>query len=436
MSRHALRHWVRHAAKPSRLVGSVIEAPLRQSFIGERCEIKRTVWDSQVLCSAQTIGFNDRGAILSLLGDSSGLSRECVVLPSGRGFELELSNTLLGTVVGADGLPGVRFADAGMIAGATRTMPIDGLPPGFGEREPIEQRLETGVRTIDALLTCGQGQRVGIFAPAGAGKTSLLSMLIAHSRADVYVVGLIGERGREAAEFIQRGIPEHKRGRTVVVCATSDRPSVERRNAAQIATTLAEFFRDQGLEVLLMVDSMTRYARALRDVALAAGEFPATRGYPASVFEELPKVLERAGRTRAGCISAFYTVLLESEEETDPVGDEIRSILDGHIYLSRSLAGRGHFPAIEVLKSASRVVGQVTDSEHQNAAATLRDKLARIEDLRLMVDLGEYRAGENPQTDSLMAQKASIEQFLRQDMLTPGAFDDTLRGLHELAATD
>jgi len=435
MTSYALRHWVRHAAKPSRLVGPVIEAPLRQSFIGERCEIKRSVWDEQPLCAAQTIGFNAQGAILSLLGDSSGLSRECVVLPSGRGFELEVSNAMLGTVLAADGTPRGRFAPATMLAGMPQNLPIDSAPPGFGEREPIDQRLETGVRSIDALLTCGQGQRVGVFAPAGAGKTSLLSMLIAHSQADVYVVGLIGERGREAAEFIRNGIPEHKRGCTVVICATSDRPSVERRNAALIATTVAEFFRDQGLHVFLMIDSMTRYARALRDVALAAGEFPATRGYPASVFEELPKILERAGRTNRGCISAFYTVLLEGEEDSDPIGDEIRSILDGHIYLSRSLAGRGHFPAIDVLNSASRVFRQVTDNQHMHEAEALRDKLARIEELRLVVDLGEYRPGENPDTDRLMAQKAEIEHFLRQDMDACSTFDETRRALYELAAT-
>ncbi|WP_338524083.1 type III secretion system ATPase SctN [Pseudomonas batumici] len=432
---HGARHLLKHAAKPSRLQGPIIEAPLQHTFIGERCDIKRSIWDDQILCSAQTIGFGANGAILSLLGDSVGLSRDCLVVPNGQGFSIEASELLLGSVVGSDGELRERFAEARERTRA-RTMTIDRAPPDFGEREPIDQVLVTGVRSIDALLTCGQGQRVGIFAPAGGGKTSLLSMLIAHSEADVYIVGLVGERGREAAEFIRNGIPEHKRHATVVVCATSDRPSVERRNAALIATTLAEYFRDQGKHVMLLIDSMTRYARALRDVALAAGEFPATRGYPASVFEELPKILERSGRTRTGCISAFYTVLLEDEEDSDPIGDEIRSILDGHIYLSRALAGRGHFPAIDVLGSASRVFRQVVDDDHLGAAQSLRGKLGRLEELRLVLDLGEYRFGESTDTDRLIEQKDEIEDFLRQDMRECSLFAETQGALSELSATD
>lgn len=273
---------------------------------------------------------------------------------------------------------------------------------------------------------------MGIFASAGAGKTSLMNMLIAHSTADIRVVALIGERGREVTEFIQHLRTSPQGASTIVVYATSDRPAVERCNAALLATSIAEYFRDHGRDVVLFLDSMTRYSRALRDVALTAGELPARRGYPASVFEQLPTLLERPGCVGDGAITAFYTVLLESEDEPDPIGDEIRSIIDGHIYLNYRLAGRGHYPAIDVLKSISRVFPQVTSPQHGLASAELRDLLARLEEIQLYLDLGEYREGENPLNDRALAAKDDIDDFLRQPMDDCSDFATTLAKLDEL----
>lgn len=289
-----------------------------------------------------------------------------------------------------------------------------------------------GVRAIDGLLTCGIGQRVGIFAGAGAGKTSLMTMIISHSSADVYVIGLVGERGREVTEFLAEGIPEDKRDKIIVVYSTSDRPAVERRNAALIATTIAEYFRDAGKNVVLMIDSMTRYARALRDVALSAGEMPARRGYPSSVFDNLPRILERSGKTQFGSITAFYTVLLEEEEEVDPIGDEVRSILDGHIYLSRKLAGTGHYPAIDVLRSVSRVTRAVSSDEQREAASLFRNYLSKLDELKLMIELGEYQPGENPATDKIVGKTDIIKNFLQQKMEDKTSFTQMLESLYAI----
>ncbi|MEO3962515.1 FliI/YscN family ATPase, partial [Chromobacterium piscinae] len=304
--------------------------------------------------------------------------------------------------------------------------------PPYSQRVGVREPLVTGVRVIDGLLTCGIGQRVGIFASAGCGKTMLMHMLIDQAEADVFVIGLIGERGREVTEFAESLRQSPKRDRCVLVYATSDYASVDRCNAALLATTVAEYFRDQGKRVVLFVDSMTRYARALRDVALAAGEPPARRGYPASVFDSLPRLLERPGATREGSITAFYTVLLEGDDEPDPMADEIRSILDGHIYLSRKLAGQGHYPAVDVLKSASRVAGQVCADAHLQAASGVRGLMARLEELQVFIDLGEYRQGENADNDRAMQAREALRQWLRQPLAQNSPFDSTLRGMHEL----
>ncbi|WP_122792505.1 SctN family type III secretion system ATPase BsaS, partial [Burkholderia pseudomallei] len=311
---------------------------------------------------------------------------------------------------------------------------IDAAPPDYAARRPIERRLATGVRAIDGLLACGVGQRFGIFAAAGCGKTSLMNMMIEHAAADVYVVALIGERGREVSEFVERMRRSGSRDRTVVVYATSDRSSVDRCNAALVATTIAEYFRDLGCDVMLFLDSMTRYARALRDLALATGEAPARRGYPASVFEQLPRLLERPGRTRVGSITAFYTVLLENEEEPDPIGDEIRSIVDGHVYLSRQLGAKSHFPAIDVLRSASRLFDEIADAPHRALAKRFRQHLARIDEMQVFLDLGEYRRGENPENDDALDRRPALDAFLQQAVDEASAFGDTLERLSEAAS--
>jgi len=432
MTGSAVRRMLRHCCPPALIHGATLEAPLSDSFIGECCEIRRSIWDPQVLCTAQTIGFGARGAVLSVLGDTRGLSRDCVVVPTGRGLEVEVSPAWLGSLVNARGEIEDRLAPVSGVCGgiAPRPMVLDASAPDVRRRRPIAELMETGVRAIDLALSCGRGQRLGIFAPAGCGKTTLMSMLLEHADADVYVVALVGERGREVAEFVQHGMPGSRRERVVLVYATSDRPAVERRNAALVATAAAEYFRDAGLEVVLVLDSITRYARAQRDLALSCGELPARRGYPASVFSDLPRLLERAGVTREGSITAFYTVLLEDESD-DPIGEEVRSILDGHIVLSRKLAQRGHYPAVDVLQSLSRVFTQIASDEHRDVAHQLRASLARADDLQLMFDLGEYRPGEQPDLDELVARRDAINAVLMQFREERSTLFDALEALHD-----
>jgi len=406
-----------HLAHPLRIQGNVIEAHLPGTQIGEICEIQKSLLEPEVLGMAQVIGFNKEHTLLSLLNDNQGFSRSNILLPTGKPFRIDVHESIAGAIIDATGTVRGRLDNTiqAPLTGAT-SLEASGTPRDFTQRKPIVESLATGVRAIDGLLTCGQGQRMGIFAAAGCGKTSLMSMIVEHSEADIYVIGLIGERGREVTEFVEELKQSSRRSQIVLVYATSDRSCVERCNAAQIATTIAEFFSEQGKNVLLFVDSITRYARALRDVALSMGELPARRGYPASVFEALPKLLERPGRFLTGSITAFYTVLIENEEESDVIGDEVRSILDGHIYLSKKLAAKGHYPAIDVMQSISRVFLQVTDPEHRQLATRFRDFLVRQKEMQLYLDLGEYRQGENADNDAAFDRKNQMEAFLQQGM--------------------
>lgn len=406
-----------HLAHPLRIQGNVIEAHLPGTRIGEVCEIQKSLLEPQVMGFALVIGFNKEHTLLSLLNDNQGFSRSNVLLPTGKPFRIEVHENIAGAIIDATGTIRGRLDETvqpPLTGGASLT--ACGAPRDFTQRKPIADALATGVRAIDGLLTCGQGQRMGIFAAAGCGKTSLMSMIIEHSEADIYVIGLIGERGREVTEFVEELKRSSRRSQVILVYATSDRSCVERCNAAQIATTIAEFFSEQGKNVLLFVDSITRYARALRDVALSMGELPARRGYPASVFEALPKLLERPGRFLRGSITAFYTVLIENEEESDVIGDEVRSILDGHIYLSKKLAAKGHYPAIDVMQSISRVFTQVTSEDHQVLATRFREYLVRQKDMQLYLDLGEYSRGENTENDAAFDRKDQMAAFLQQRM--------------------
>lgn len=422
-------------AHPSRIHGCLIEAPLQGVFIGEICLIERDLRQREVIAKAQVVGFRGNLTLLSLIGRAQGMTRDVVIRPTGQPFVFEMGDHLAGKIFNAVG------EEVGVLSGeATTVKPlhttlrrVDSPPVGVEQRRPVNEPLVTGVRAIDGLLTCGRGQRMGIFASAGSGKTSLMSMIMNHAVADICVIALIGERGREVTEFIHELQASPRSARTILVYATSDSPAVERCNAALLATAIAEYFRDQGQDVLLFVDSMTRYARALRDVALAAGELPARRGYPASVFEQLPLLLERPGALQHGSITAFYTVLLESEEESDPIGDEIRSIIDGHIYLNSKLAGRGHYPAIDVLHSISRVFSKVSTPHHRQAAAKTREMLGRLDQIQLYLDLGEYQRGENADNDHALDKRDAIEGFLQQSMEDAGNFESTLSHINELA---
>ncbi|KVN98516.1 ATP synthase [Burkholderia ubonensis] len=434
--RYNLRELTQRFANPRRIKGQIIEARLRDVSIGELCVIHPNAHSDTTVARAQVVGFGgDDVAILSLLGSPVGLSRDAVLVPTGQRFSIDVGPWMLGTVLSSTGActQVLRSREVDVTL-PTQRMHLEAPPPDYLQRRPVDSVLETGVRVVDALLTCGVGQRFGIFAAAGCGKTSLMNMLIDHSVADVYVVALVGERGREVTEFVERLKASVKRENTIVVYSTSDCSAVDRCNAALLATTVAEYFRGQGADVMLFLDSMTRYARALRDVALAAGEAPARRGYPASVFEAMPRLLERPGRTADGSITAFYTVLLENEEEPDPIGDEIRSILDGHIYLSRKLAGKGVYPAIDVLKSASRLFGEVTDDEQQRAAAKFRMYLAKLDDIQVFLDMGEYRRGENLENDAVLDRRERLNEYLKQRMDESSPFMETLEGLYDAVA--
>ena len=423
---------MREFAHPLNLAGPIIEAPLPDVMIGEICEIRRHWNTMETVARAQVVGFREDVAILSLIGLSKGLSRQALLMPTGASLTVPIGAGLLGAVVDPSGSITERFCAAP--EGRSTAQAIDAAPPGYREREVVATPLVTGVRAIDGLLTCGIGQRVGIFSSAGCGKTTLMNMLIDHADADVFVIGLIGERGREVTEFASMLRQSPHADRCVLVYATSDFSSVDRCNAALLATTVAEYFRSAGKRVVLFMDSITRYARALRDVALATGEAPARRGYPASVFDALPRLLERPGVTSSGSITAFYTVLLESDEEPDPIADEIRSILDGHIYLNRALAAKGHFPAIDVLRSASRVALQVSSEAHQKQAMAVRDLLARLEDLQVFIDLGEYKEGQNRENDKAMQRRPALNKWLRQSRSESDSLEKTLEQMRAIAA--
>ena len=428
-SRHPA--WLRHSARVTRLNGSVIHAPLRRTFVGERCDVvAHPLRSDSRLCQAQTIGFNERDAILSLLGGAQGIPRDAWVVPSGMSARVDIDANTLGSVLDGEGHTITRLTPGLAQPGIADVLDIEAAPPALVQRQRVDTVFETGIRAIDGMLTCGVGQRIGIFSGAGGGKTTLMSMLLAHAQADIYVVGLVGERGREASEFITHGIAPHKRAQTVLVCSTSDRAPAERRNAAHLATRLAVVLRQAGKSVLLIIDSVTRYARALRDLALSAGEPPARRGYPASVFEALPRLLERPGATREGSITAFFTVLLEDENQVEPIGEEVRSILDGHVYLSRRLAERAHYPAIDVLKSASRLMPGLTTPTHRARAAAIRNKLARLEDLQLALDLGEYRTGQDAGVDALLDIRPALDGFLTQSVEETDSFLNTVEKMH------
>lgn len=369
---------------------------------------------------SEVVGLHGTTALLSPYREPLGLTCGMLVRPSGRRADVGMSPALLGRVLDALGRP-----IDGLPASASETRrEIDADPPNPMERKAIHSALSVGVRAIDATLTVGIGQRLGIFAPAGCGKSTLLGMLSAGCEADVVVLALIGERGREVREFLDNTLSAATRARSVVVVATSDRPALERLKAAATATAIAEYFRDRGQRVLLLVDSLTRYARAVREIALAAGESIVGGGYPSSLYAQLPRLLERAGPAARGSITAFYTVLME--DKVDPLAEEVRSLLDGHIVLSRKLADANHFPAIDVLASVSRVMHQVSAAPHRAAAARLRQLLAAWQEIELLVRVGEYRPGQDPDADDAMARRAQIKTLLCQPVDELCSFSQSL----------
>jgi type III secretion protein N (ATPase) len=379
--------------------------------------------------SCEVVGFDGGHAIAMPLGTLAGVGPDDEVESTGGPLLVRAGAGLLGRVL--DGL-GRPFDGGAPTAGDL--VPVDRDPPGALARRPVTRPLPTGVRALDGLNTIGEGQRVGLFAGSGVGKSTLLGAIAANAEADVVVVALVGERGREVGEFLEHALGAEARKKTIVVVATSDVPALERMRAAQVATAYAEHFRDRGARVLLLVDSVTRFARAAREVGLAAGEPPTRRGYPPSAFALLPRLLERSGQGASGSITAVYTVLVEGGDLDEPVADEVRGILDGHIVLDRSIAARGRYPAVDVCASLSRVMDRIVSSDHRSAARRLRALVAAYEAKRDLVALGAYSRGSDPEVDEAVYRMPRIEAFLRQDPSEPSSLGDTVAALHSVVA--
>jgi type III secretion protein N (ATPase) len=401
--------------------GTLIRATGVNARIGEVCELREP--GSRQVLTAEVVGIERGMALLTPLGTLDGLSADTEVVSKGFQATVGAGDGLLGRTLDALG----NVVDDQPAPANLARVPVYRDAPNAMTRIPIRNAFHTGVRALDTVLTVGEGQRVGIFAAAGGGKSTLLGML-ARSAADVNVIVLLGERGREVREFIDDNLGAEGLRKSVIVVATSDRPALERARAAYVGTAIAEYFRDQGKRVLLLLDSVTRFARALRDVGLAVGEPPARRGYPPSVFSALPRLFERTGNNEHGSITAFYTVLLE-DEEGDPIGEEVRSILDGHIYLSRKLAAANHFPAIDVLASASRVMPRVAQPAHLRAAASLRKQLAKYQDVELLLQIGEYKRGSDAEADEAIRNIAAIRKLLQQPADQLSGFDESMAAL-------
>src|SRR5918992_1361949 len=364
------------------LVGLLIRAAVPEAHIGELCLIRSPRRAKEL--KAEVVGFHGSEMILMPLGEIQDVALGAEVIPTGTSLSVQVSSALLGRVLDGLGVP----SDGKEAIENLQDYPVISRPPSALRRQRVTRILPTGVRAIDGLLTVGEGQRIGIFAAAGVGKSTLLGMLARNIEADVNVIALVGERGREVRDFLELDLGPEGLKKSVVVVATSNEPSLIRMKAAYVATAVAEYFRDQGKRVAFMMDSVTRFARALREVGLAAGEPPARAGFPPSVFSELPKLLERTGNSNRGSITAMYTVLVEGDDMTEPIADETRSILDGHIVLSRKLGAANHYPAIDVLASASRVQNAVITPEHRAAAGRLRELMAKYAEVELLVKIG------------------------------------------------
>ena len=396
--------------------------------VGELC-ILRNPWEDWTL-RAEVVGFVKQVALLTPLGDLQGISPATEVIPTGEIHSVPVGEDLLGRVLNGLGDP----IDGGPPLKPRTHYPVYADPPNPMLRKIIDKPISLGLRVLDGVLTCGEGQRMGIFAAAGGGKSTLLSSIIKGCSADVCVLALIGERGREVREFIENDLGPEGRKKAVLVVSTSDRSSMERLKAAYTATAVAEYFRDQHKSVLLMMDSVTRFGRAQREIGLAAGEPPTRRGFPPSVFSTLPKLMERAGNSDKGSITALYTVLVEGDDMTEPIADETRSILDGHIILSRKLAAANHYPAIDVQASVSRVMNAIVTKEHKKAAQALRKVLAKFAEVELLVQIGEYKKGSDKEADDALARINAVNAFLRQGLDEKSTFEETLQALYKVVA--
>ncbi len=420
------KSYIKHLGRVTRVVGLTIESLGPKVSMGGLCRIHSNTDDSSVL--AEVVGFKENRILLMPLGDLEGIGLGSTVEAMGQALTVPVGDRLLGRVL--DGL-GRPIDDLGVLYTQSE-YPVHREPPDPLKRKRIKDVLSIGVKTVDGLLTIGKGQRVGIFAGSGVGKSTLLGMIARNTSADINVIALIGERGREVREFIERDLGEEGLKKSVVVVATSDKPALIRQKAASTATAIAEYFRDQGKDVLLMMDSLTRFSMAQREIGLAIGEPPVSRGYTPSVFAIMPKLLERAGNSEHGSITGLYTVLVDGDDMNEPITDTARGILDGHIVLSRKMAYKNHYPAIDILQSVSRVMTEVADPEHKEMANSMRSIVATYRDVEDLINIGAYAKGSNENIDYAISKIELVNDFLKQQTEDKYTFDQMLTIMHDV----
>lgn len=419
------KSYIQTQGKVSEVTGLIIKVEGLEAFVGEVCEIH--IRSSGKVVWSEVVGFIGETVLLMPLDDLEGIGPGCIVRPTGQKLQVEISEDLLGTTLNGLGRPISQELDFnGSFYDVNRS-----APDPF-KRRKIEKIIHTGIKAIDGVLTIGEGQRMGIFAGSGVGKSTLMGMIARYCDADVIVIGLVGERGREVREFIENDLGEEGYKKSVVVCATSDSPPLVRLKGAYVATSIAEYFRDQGKKVVLMMDSVTRVAMAQREIGLATGEPPTTKGYTPSVFTTLPRLLERSGMSDKGSITAFYTVLVEGDDMNEPIADTVRGILDGHILLSRKIASENQYPAIDIQNSISRLMKEIVSEQHYQLAGSLKENMAVYAESKDLIDVGAYRKGSNAVVDRAIQLHSPIRNFLKQRVEEPSSFEATLEMLQTL----
>ena len=418
--------FFKRLGKVVNVVGLTIESSGPDAKLGDLCQILPNGEKTQKAVMAEVVGFKDKKTLLMPYDSVDGIGLGCMVENTGYPLRVVAGEKLLGKTL--DGLG--RPLDGEVIEGTP--YPVEAAAPAPMTRKIIDTVLPLGVKAVDGLITVGKGQRIGIFAGSGVGKSTLMGMFARNTKADINVIALIGERGREVREFIERDLGEEGMKRSVVVVATSDRPALERNKAAKTATAIAEYFRDKGKDVLLMMDSLTRFSMAQREIGLASGEPPVSRGYPPSVYSEMPKLLERAGCAEKGSITGLYTVLVDGDDFNEPITDTARSILDGHIMLDRKLGHKNHYPAIDILQSISRCMSQIATREHKQAAGKLKTVLATYQEAEDLINIGAYKSGSNPSIDYAISKIDAVNQFLCQDVDEKFDFETTVQMLEGL----
>lgn len=418
--------YFKRLGKVVKIVGLTIESVGPDAKLNDLCRI---IIDKKKGTSvmAEVVGFRDKRILLMPFESVEGLGVGCVVENTGMPLQVKVGPEVLGHTLDGIGNPtDVEHLEL------NDEYPVEAAPPDPMDRIIINEVLPLGVKAVDGLLTIGKGQRIGIFAGSGVGKSTLLGMFARNTKADINVIALIGERGREVREFIERDMGEEGMRRSVVIVATSDKPALIRNKAAKTATAIAEYFRDQGKDVLLMMDSLTRFSMAQREIGLAAGEPPVTRGYPPSVYSEMPKLLERAGNSDKGSITGLYTVLVDGDDFNEPITDTARSILDGHVILSRKLGHKNHYPAIDVLQSISRCMGSIATSEHKKIASRMKNVLATYQEAEDLINIGAYKKGSNKEIDFAIQKIDLVNQFLMQDVYEKFTFEEVIQALNQV----